>query len=120
MHKEAVVLGLDSPKVAVSDRVEADDLGEESGGVGVVDPLVLVDALRWGKHRRGQRHSVARKDAPAGLASFDGQNPRVLRTVRQRIGLEHLNVVELDEQGYETKDHEDPKSSNSPLHQDLF
>ena len=116
----AVVLRLDAPEVAVATGVEPDDLGEEGGGVRVVDPLVLVDASRWGQHRRGQHRPVRREDAAPGLAACRLLDTRVLRVVGQRVGLEHLDVVELDEQGQEAEDHEHPESANPLLHHAPF
>ena len=57
---------------------------------------------------------------PAGLAALHQLHPRVLLAVGQRVGLEHLDVVELDEQGDEAQHHEDAESADASFHQGAF
>ena len=104
-------------EVAVLHGVESDDLGEESGGVRVVDPLVLVDAALGGTSRDDANASRPPTGCCPGSRRATSCTRGISGLLAKGVGLEHLDVVELEEQGDEAQHHEDAESSDSSFHQ---
>lgn len=52
-----------------------------------------------------------------GLTALDLLHPGVVLAGGQRVGLEDLDVVQLEEQSHEAQHHEDPESSDTSFHQ---